>query len=250
MKSTRRALLGSALMIVCGLGLTACGGGSSDDDTLMPGTLYFSQDDNGNGLFVVDTASGAATLAGLGDTGTTSSTIGLTGNGSVDSLYGSTFTQIRRISADGSASSEVQAESSEGLAFSTSTGLLYSAINGVFQSIDPVGGTTTPLAAPGSDIEGLACDSSRGIVYAISRADNDLYRYEIATDTWSTVGDTGVNWSDPGLAYDPVTGRLYAIGNGGNLHWIDPTNANTTVIGPMNLPSGREGGGLGMTAPR
>lgn len=249
MKKLRFRSIGIALVAL--LGLAACGGSSDGDDTpvFQSGILYFSQDGNSTGLFMVDTATGAATMVGAGNTGVTAATVGLTGNGTQTELLGTTFSNVHLIQADGSGSAQVSTESGEGAAYCTSNGLLYLCINSSFSSVNVGTGAVTPLAAAPADLEGLACDAARGRIYGIGNT-NDLHYYDIAMDTWNLVGDTGMNWDSAGLAYDPVTGVLYAIGDGGgdNLYRLDPTTAAATLIGPMGLGV-TANGGLGMTAP-
>src|SRR5512133_2915202 len=86
-----------AFLVGCGDGGAGGGGGST-----VP-HLYFSQDGNGNGLYEVDRATGAATLVGLGITATTSNTIGLTETQDPAVLLGTTWSQVATIATDGSA---------------------------------------------------------------------------------------------------------------------------------------------------
>jgi hypothetical protein len=93
-------------------------------------------------------------------------------------------------------------------------------------------------------VEGLAY--ANGFVYGLagfSGPRGNLYRYDIAGNSWSFVGDTGIDFNQTGLAYDPLLNTLYAIGSqDGNLYRVNPLNAVTEVIGPTGL--GLVGGGL------
>jgi hypothetical protein len=226
------------------LALVACSGGGGGGGG--GGTLYFSQDGNGNGLYVLDTSTGAATLVGLGLTGTTSSTIGLTESGDDDVLIGSTYSEIARIAADGgNASVIVGSEEAEGLAFHRPDGLLYGIINGDFFAADVSTGLRLgTLDDPGVDIEGLASDAANDQIFGIGDT-TDLWVYDVALGNWSIVGSIGIDWEKgAGLAYDPHGRVLYAIGASGggeNLYRIDPVTAVPTLVGPTGL-IGTEGG--------
>ncbi len=236
---------GIAFALLGGLALAACGGESKPAPAAPNGVLYFSQDNNPNGLFVVNQTTGAATLAGDGHTGVTSNTVGLTeGYGGI--LHGSTWSNIARIQPDGSGATVLPgSEGVEGLAWDPASGLLYGSINTNFFTLDAATGlriATLPNAP--ADVEGLAADSSRNVIYGIGNSTN-LYKYDIATATWSAVGDTGINWYLGGLALDPVARVLYAVGKGGNgnLYKIDPITAVPTLVGPLGI-SGVVNGGL------
>lgn len=243
----------TALALVAALGLMSCGDGNSVTGVFftpqgeVAGVLYFSQDSNGNGLYVVNTTTGAATLAGAGISGTTSSTIGLTGNASDDSLFGSIFSDIHTIAADGSNSTFLNGRSAEGLGFHTGNGLIYWVINTSFGSLDPNTGAVATLASAPFDVEGLAGNAAANVIYGIGDG-NNLVVYDVATNTWSTIGDTGMNWDSGGLAYDSVNNILFAVAEaqGDNLYTIDPATAQAALVGPMGLGQNARGG-LGMT---
>lgn len=201
--------------------------------------LYFSEDSNSTGLYLLDTTTGAAT--NLGDSGVTSSTVGLAPSGTPGVLFGTQFADLLEIQADGSGSVVIGGDGQEGLAFDASTGTLYGAINGAFTTIDPATGlNSSTLAGPGADVEGIAFGN--GGVYGLPRFGTDLLFYDPGTDSWSTIGSTGITWDLAGLAYDPGTDTLYAKGTQDtNLYAIDPATAATTVIGDTGLTAG---GGL------
>lgn len=222
--------LATRLFALAGLCLSAA--------SASAGVLYLSNDSTGN-LYTLNTTTGAATL--IGASGTTSQTVGLTPSGSPGILYGTTWTELVHINADGSGFVDVGPIGQEGLAYDPTSGILYGAINGSFGSFDPANGNlVASLAAPGGDVEGLAYFN--GLIYGL--ADGGLLRsYDIATNTWSLIGDTGVAFDQIGLAYDTELGVLYAVGaQDSNLYQIDPATAAATVIGSTGLDDA--GGGL------
>jgi hypothetical protein len=215
------------------------------------GVLYFSQDDNENGLYSVDLTTGAATLVGTGATGTTSSTIGLTESDDPGVLWGSTWTDFAVINADGSSASVIPSDfEAEALGYDSGTDTLYGAINTEFFTVDPATGERSgDLPSPEVDIEGLAVDGATGLVYGVSGdGETELFVYDPGTDTWDTVGDTTFEFDSPGLAYDPINGVLYALdGETENIYRINPTTAAASLIGDLGLGD-EQGGGLGFIA--
>jgi hypothetical protein len=212
---------------------------------LLMGTLFFSQDNNANGLYTIDMATGGATLVGLGETGTTSNTIGLAGRGASDPLVGSTYSTLVDIELDGSGASQISTESAEGLTYVASTDLIYAIINTSFRSISPTTGLVVEdLTDPVEDLEGLAADEAAGVIYAVGN-DTNLWAYNIQFDAWAIVFDTGINWFLGGLAFSDVEGVLYAIGAGTNedgVYRIDPVAATVTLVGGTGLAGLNEGG--------
>lgn len=223
---------GTTLLLLCAL------------PGLAQAQLYFSEDSNGNGLYMLDTATGAATNVGI--SGVTSSTVGLAPSASPAVLFGTQYFQLLEIQADGSGSAVIGGDGQEGLAFDPATGTLYGAINGSFRTVDPVTGVNqTPLAAPPGDMEGIAWGN--GGVYAIAGGAANLYFYDPGTDSWATIGSTGITWDQAGLAYDPGTNTLYAKGDqDSNLYRVDPATGAATVIGDTGIV---EGGGLAFVGP-
>lgn len=201
--------------------------------------LFFSEDSNSTGLYQLDTTTGAAT--NLGDSGVTGSTVGLSPSGTPGVLFGTQFSVLLEIQADGSGATAIGGDGQEGLAFDASTGTLYGAINGQFRTIDPATGVNSAtLAAPGADVEGIAFGN--GGVYGLPRFGTDLLFYDPGTDTWTTIGSTGITWDLAGLAYDPGTDTLYAKGSqDSNLYSIDPATGAATLIGDTGIANG---GGL------
>ena len=228
------------------LALMACGDDSSGPAAVKH--LYFSQDSNGNGLFEIDLTTGAATLVGTGTTGTTAGTVGLTETPDPGVLIGSIWSDIARIAADGSGATVLAGSVGvEALAMNITTGILYGCLNGTCSTIHPVTGLSTgAITTPGTDIEGLAANASSGILYGLSRSTDSLYVYDIAGNSWSTIGSTTRSWLNTGLAYDHLANVLYAIdSNADSLFRINPATAAVTGVGPLGTNGA---GGLAFVA--
>lgn len=208
------------------------------------GTLFFSQDSNGNGLYVIDLQTGVATLAGAGTSGTTDATIGLAGRGATDPLVGSTFSTLVDIAQDGSSATQFSVVSAEGLTYVASTDLVYAIINGSFQSVSPSTGLQVEdLTDPpgGLDLEGIAADEASGVIYGLpgeGAGTTSLWVYDIATDAWTEGFDTGLSWNDPGMAFSDAEGVLYAIGEAGSsdtVYRFDPVAETVAAVGSTGL---------------
>lgn len=225
---------------------SACGGGGGSSGSSATGTLFFSQDSNANGLFRLSTTTGAGTLVGAGTTTVTGSTVGLTEGPNASVLLGSKFAGVLQIQADGSGAVVLGAVIIEALGYMPNDGLLYGGDNGNFYTLSQVtGAKIATLPAPGFTVHGLAADAAANVIYGIGASTN-LAKYTISTGVWSTVGNTGINWSNGGLAHDSINGRLFAVGlnAGGNLHIINKTTGADTVVGPVGV-AGSISGGLG-----
>ena len=202
--------------------------------------LFFSEDNNSSGLYVIDITTGAAT--NIGTSGVTAATNGLAPSDNPNQLFGSEPFGLLRVAIDGSGETIIGGDTQEGLAFDPNTGTVYGALNGVFSTIDPTTGlNTATLSPPGQDVEGMAWGD--GGVYALPSTDNaDLLFYNPANDSWSVIGNTGISWDSTGLAFDPSTRTLFALGDqDSNLYRINPDTAATTVIGNTGIAAG---GGL------
>ena len=231
---------------LCAVGFAAimggCGGGGDFGTHSRhgggSGRLLFSQDNNSNGLFQLDLGTGAATLVGTGATATTSSTIGLTETADPTLLLGSTYLSIAEIATDGSGATVISGSAdAEGLAMHIGTGVLFSAINEDFRTLDPTtGAVLTGLATPPQDVDRLGVDPDGNVKYA-------FYVYDIGTNNWSQVGDTGIDWEDPGLAFDHLNGVAYATDAGtGSLYRIDPGTGAATLVGSLGTSTSAGGG--------
>ena len=224
------------------------------------GVLYFSQDGNYSGLYTLDTLTGLATH--VGSSGTMGSTVGLAPSDDPGLLYGSSPSHLLHINSDGSGSSSLSADTSEGNAYDSSTSTLYGSANGDFFTLNPnTGATISPLAPPGGDAEGITF--GRGGVFGLNGSGSNqdqLAFYEPGTNSWSVIGTVlvsgaaigGDGW---GLAYEPDLDVLYALGNfyttgmagSTGLLKIDPDTALATVIGLTGLEY--TGGGLAYVIP-
>jgi hypothetical protein len=125
-------------------------------------------------------------------------------------------------------------------------------LNSSFFTLDTTsGGTVTTLPNPtGLDFEGLAYDEGRDVLWAIpGYADFDtwVWTYTPSTQTWTEIYDTGVDWIECGLAYNPFEDVLYAKNSGDTtLYKIDLGTGVTSRIGSTGLTTG---GGLAYVVP-
>jgi hypothetical protein len=226
--------------LVLGLNTSTWGWESSDvwsftPTAAGPGVLYFSEDGQANGLWSLDTVNGASTNVGV--SGVTGSTVGLTYEPVGDILLGSQPFGLLHIERDGSGSTVHGTLGIEGMAYDPAGNVLYGAINSRFFTVDPNAGLEiTSLPSPGFDAEGLAWNPTTGHVYAVGDHTN-LAKYDSVANTWQTVGSTGINWDQGGLAYDPGRNVLYACGEGAGsvLYEIDPATAVPTAIGDAGV---------------
>ena len=226
----RKAVIVAVALLAIGVGLPQA----------QAGVLYFSQDNNSTGLYTLNTSTGAATLVGA--TTVTTQTVGLSPSASPGLLYGSKPFALLHINADGSGAASFGSLGVEGLAYDVTNDVLYAAINGSFFTQDKATGANTGnLASPGADVEGLAWDRA-GAIFGLADG-GTLYKYTIGTNSWATIGSTGVPFDDVGLAYDPGNNVLYAIGDqNSTLYSINPTTAAATRIGDTGFNDA--GGGL------
>ena len=205
--------------------------------------LYFSEDSNSNGLFLLNLSTGSATLVGSGITGVNGSTVGLTESDDPEILFGSRFSGVMIIAADGSGSTRLGTKTIEGMAYDRESGILYGAANGSFFTLNPTTGAVIqnlPGTLGSADVEGLAVMD--GKVYGLAD-DGGLMVYDPGTNAWTLIGNIGMDFDQAGLAADPLRKVLYAKGNDSqDLFWIDPNTAAATVVGSTGLANG---GGLG-----
>ncbi len=206
------------------------------------GVLYFSRDGFSE-LYELNMVTGAATLIGV--TGVESFTVGLCPSANRQVLYGSKPFGVMHISSDGAGFAQFGTQGSEGMAYDPATDTLYSAINAVFQTLNPLDGSVVAmLASPGVDVEGLAF--ANGGVYAIG-GDANLRFYTPGSNSWSIIGSTGITWDMAGLAYSAAEDALYGLGDqDANLYRIDTTTAATRLVGSTGIA---EGGGLAWLGP-
>jgi hypothetical protein len=207
------------------------------------GTLYFSEDGNLSGLYSLDTSTGAATS--LGASGVTGATVGLAPSADSSELYGGQPFGINVINSDGSGVAAYSTETAEGLAYDPTSGYLYASWwnNNEFGYVDTASGSYTDLGAPPADVEGLAY--ANGYIYGLvgfGGPQGDFWRYDISGASWTSLGNTGVAFNLPGLAYDPVGDIFYAKGSQDSwLYSINATTFQASRIGDTGLSGG---GGL------
>jgi hypothetical protein len=201
------------------------------------GTLFFSSDYYEDGLYALDTTTGAATHMGI--SGVDSENVGLSPSPSDDALYGSKWSIFTEINTDGSGYVDIGGVGTEGLAYDGAN--VYGAINGDFFRVDPTSGENIgDLAAPGGDVEGLAYCPNDGYIYGLA-VGGSLYQYDSTTNIWTLVGNAGIDFDQIGLACDTI-GNLYAKGEQDSmLYRIDRESAVPTAIGDTGLG---KGGGL------
>ena len=214
------------------------------------GVLYMVADEGTDALYIVNTSTAAITQIGsLGAQNGQAEGLApsATPNSFLYAVSNSTSLGLDRINTDGSGFTNVgtsMTDCDRGLAYNTTTGILYGSDNTSFCSIDPNTSVTTPLPSPpGTDTEGLAADPVNNYVYGINN-NEDLVRFDVAANSWSVVGPT-VNISsgnDIGLAYDPGTQTLYAVTSSGILYTVNPTTGLATVVGNTGLGTGLDVG--------
>ena len=212
------------------------------------GKLYFSRDAviDGQGLYSLDTTTGAATFIGISDS--IGANVGLAPSDSSSILYGSEPYSLLTIDADGSGANSVGMANQylNGLAYDAASNILYGVDGGDFFTVNPnTGDRIVTLTTPFTSLQGLAFGNDG--VYGLGSS-QDLLFYDPDTDNWSYVGDTGESWWDAGLAFDADKNVLYAKRSGdSSLYEIDLSTAQPTVIGDTGIT---EGGGLAIVSDR
>lgn len=206
--------------------------------------VLFGIRDSFDGTYVIDIATGIPTL--IGPSAVTGLTVGLAHSGS-SLLYGSAPFGLTHIQTDGGGATTFGSTGMEGMTFDPVTGTLYAAINGSFFTLDPAtGNLLVSLPSWPGDVEGLAFDPStgaQGTVFGLAGFSGPLgmlYAYDVATNSISTVGDTGLG-SDAslcGLAYAPGLDVLFTVGSvTGDLYSINKTTAVTAFIANTGITS-------------
>lgn len=126
-----------------------------------------------------------------------------------------------------------------GLAADQSAGLLY-AIDmddgDILKSMTPGGVVTSIGTGTGLNNRAMAYDDANDILYAThydgSAGNEYLYTVDTTTGSASLIGYMGLTTYYIGLAYDEITGTLYANdGSGGNLYTVDVSDGSTTLVG-------------------
>jgi len=224
------------------------------------GTLYASEGAGRDRIFIVDTATGAATL--VGSTGTPDgltdlafdvhghlyATKTVSGGGGGGGPGASTLIRVNKTTGAGVAVGAIGYNGVSGAASRTSiapvrTDVIYGTqgnAGDLLVTIDPATGVATPVGHTGHALPGLAI-SPNGRMYATSASNPgvpaDLYRLDPETGQAFHVGITGVEFMD-GIAFDDA-GRLWGAGNFGGgpttaLYRIDP---GTGAVAPVGLNS-------------
>ncbi|MEJ8569117.1 IPTL-CTERM sorting domain-containing protein [Elongatibacter sediminis] len=211
------------------------------------GILYLATDEGSDELYTVNTSTAEVTQIGV--SGSHSGDVeGLAPgpDGSV-LLFGvdneDTLTEINRNGSGDSSVGSLGENCDRGLAYNTTTGKLYGSDGGDFCEINPTNGSATLLPSPpfvsSNDLEGLAADPVNNYVYGVNE-DENLIRFDVAGNSWSTIGATGIpDADDIGMAYDPGTQTIYVIDEDGILYSVNPANGATSVIGDTGLDVGQ-----------
>ena len=106
------------------------------------GTLFFSQDFDGNGLFTLSMVDGTA--VNIGVSGVAGSNVGLAPSEDEAVLFGSEPSRLLRINADGSGTMQFDDSIREnGLAYDAEAGILYGAEGTIFRTVNPADGSAS-----------------------------------------------------------------------------------------------------------
>ncbi|MBS3951798.1 MAG: hypothetical protein KGZ88_02490 [Methylomicrobium sp.] len=204
--------------------------------TNSTGALYLG--DPVDSLYSVNTTTagvsfiGAGECEGLAPSGDSSFLYCVNNN---DTLYTiATATGVRTIVGSmGGANST----GDRGLAYNTTTGILYGSDLTRFGSINTSTGEYTALAThPSESIDCLAANPNQNVIYGVDWG-GSLYIYNVGTNSWAFSSlDTGLDGDGCGLAFDPNEGILYFVESStGNLYSINPNSLIATVIGDTGL---------------
>lgn len=198
--------------------------------------LYFSRDDDEDGLYELELdarnvkRNEARIAKHIGRSGVVGSTVGLTSDPHNRTLIGSAWAPLLRIAPDGTRSEEFGGQGAEGLAMDPQYRVLYASINQRFLILNADNGElVAELEAPWGDADCLTLDEQRRILYALS--DKGLHSYNIDTHEKKMVRNHDNGAPECGLAFDPVSRRLFASGLGDNhqvLWSIDPDTGKET----------------------
>jgi hypothetical protein len=207
---------------------------------LVPGGLYGT---DGANLYLIDTASGAASL--IGPHGPVEFAIGALAFADNGALYGISVTDAAQLYQIDVTTGAASAIGPLGIGFIFEGGLTFDTAGrliGVDRGDDATAttfeintatGAATIIGPPGGqarDINGLTRDGA--VVYGIDRPSNSLGRLDVATGSYTQIGLTGAAIGDTGgLAFDEATGALYAtFAADGGFYKIDPATGAATLI--------------------
>ena len=107
----------------------------------------------------------------------------------------------------------------------------------------------TPLAFDTSngEVEGMAYDGNRNVVWGVA-ANGSIMRYDIGSDSWTTVGNIGFGVDDNGLAYNPIGDILYHKSR--NRTTLEAINGETLEVTTITSSLPTNGGGLAYVTPQ
>ena len=220
------------------LALAGCAGGAS--------AQLFGSDNAGN-YFLVDEATGAATIITADDStynfggGATEIEINpATGVGYAQNPDGNFSGNIfDGVTGASLGASNPTADSFQGLEYVGGT-LFATGFGGsstILYTLDPVTGQETVVADTGltNPLNGLAYDVDAGIMYASSGRTQELFTIDLGTGVPTLVGSMGVT---VGSIEFGASGLLYGGGGQqqrGNIYTIDPLTGSSTLVGATGL---------------
>jgi hypothetical protein len=99
-------------------------------------------------------------------------------------------------------------------------------------------GSMTNIGPTGIDGNGMAYDDTHGILYATNYDDSGLYSVDINTGAAALIGYTGVRCDLVGLAYDEWTQTLYLneADVTDSLYTVDVNTGHATLVGANGSP--------------
>ena len=203
------------------------------------GVLFFLETQNEDGLFVLDSLTGAAEHVGVSET--LGQRAGLAPSLDQGRLFATNERRLMQLGIERPGVIGRQETPARALALDPANNRLYgSGRNGAFFVVDQQFGGVLELR-PVSPVELVGMAFGNELVYGISHESTSLYAFDPEFSTWHIIGDTGLAWSfDAGLAFDPARSQLFAKRNGDTtLYRIDPTTAEVAAVGN----TGRESGG-------
>lgn len=215
---------------------------------VVVGGLYGT---DGANLFLIDTATGAASL--IGPHGAVEVSIGSIAFSADGTLYGVSLTDAAQLYTINPGTGAATAVGPLGVGFVFEGGLSFDAdgrLIGVDQGtafaaktfeIDTATGAATligPVNGQDRDLNGMATDGD--IVFAIDRPSDTLGRVDVATGAYDEIGPTGAAIGDSGgLAYNNADRQLYAtFASDGGFYRIDPSTGAATLIAVNNVDHG------------
>lgn len=247
------------VMILAGCKKNSAGSEGEINKTDRTYGLFLSLSNDARGLYILNIQTGAAARAGDGHA---AGSTGLAGKGAEQPLFGASDFSLYEIALDGSDASLIGDPAgqafTEGLAYNPEEDVLYASSNGFLHLRSPATGETieTILSPPNQpDIEGLAFDPEAGTLFGLARGfesqpqfQRGLYILNVDAPKnswiWESVGDTGGLWADAGLAFEPQTKMLFAIGridDPSGIYSIDPSNGISARIGDTGLAEAKGG---------